>query len=143
MPEILDRGGAKLVLGVLKDLAQAVAQAVPGTGRYLDQARACSLLRQVPSTGDRQALDLAGTPTERRTMPPPSGSMMAHEAEGAMAFRRRTSSTGNNTAEQARAALMEAFKVLAGCDTSSHCCTMPAACRARPRAASSSAANVG
>jgi hypothetical protein len=44
-------------------------------------------------------------------MPPPSGSMMAHEAEGAMAFRRRTSSTGNNTADQARAALMEAFKV--------------------------------
>lgn len=43
-------------------------------------------------------------------MPPPKGSMDAAAAGNAMAFRRRASSSGNNTADQARAALVTAFE---------------------------------
>jgi hypothetical protein len=44
-------------------------------------------------------------------MPPPQGSIGANDGHEQMAFRRRASSNGNNTADQARAALAEAFKV--------------------------------
>ena len=37
--------------------------------------------------------------------------MLAHESAANMCFRRRSSASGNNTAEQARAALINAFEV--------------------------------
>lgn len=43
-------------------------------------------------------------------MPPPVGAVMASDGGAHMAFRRRSSAAGNNTAEQARSALIKAFE---------------------------------
>jgi len=43
-------------------------------------------------------------------MPPPTGSIMASEAEQSMFFRRRSSACSNTTADQARAQLLRAFE---------------------------------
>ena len=63
--------------------------------------------RDQASAGRTQTAPADGTRSE---MPPPAGSIGAGEGAANMAFRRRSSATSNNTAEQARAALVHAFE---------------------------------
>ena len=74
-----------------------------GFARHARQSRA----HATAAAGRRAKEPADGT---LRAMPPPAGSIGAGDGAASMAFRRRSSAASNNTAEQARAALVRAFE---------------------------------